>query len=179
MDGVLIDLLKTKWNTFVKRRFYRQFFLFAFYFLISLVCFTLRPGPPEKSSSPPDPSQNTTENTTDILKIPFDINNKTFLNITNITIPDIRSQDEDIQNTMNQIKIEIVRLTKDNITELNSNTKNGNCSEINEDKSSIQNKTVQCQKIRSNSGGPKDYMPKGMQGRRFEEAHRKIKCIKQ
>lgn len=27
-------------------RFYRQFFLFLFYFLISLVCFTLRPGPP-------------------------------------------------------------------------------------------------------------------------------------
>lgn len=45
MDGVLIDLLKTKWNTFVKSRFYRQFYLFATYFFISLVCFLLRPGP--------------------------------------------------------------------------------------------------------------------------------------
>lgn len=45
MDGVLIDLLNAKWNTFVKAKFYKQFFLFAFYFLISLVCFTLRPGP--------------------------------------------------------------------------------------------------------------------------------------
>lgn len=46
MDGVLIDLLNAKWNTFVKFKFYRQFFTFAFYFLISLVCWTLRPGPP-------------------------------------------------------------------------------------------------------------------------------------
>lgn len=45
LDGVLIDLLKTKWNTFVKSRFYRQFYLFAAYFLISLVRFLLRPGP--------------------------------------------------------------------------------------------------------------------------------------
>lgn len=45
LDGVLIDLLKTKWNTFVKSRFYRQFYLFATYFLVSLVSFLLRPGP--------------------------------------------------------------------------------------------------------------------------------------
>ncbi|KAI4465730.1 transient receptor potential ion channel protein [Holotrichia oblita] len=46
MDGVVIDLLNAKWNTFVKKKFYRQFFTFAFYFIISLICFTLRPGPP-------------------------------------------------------------------------------------------------------------------------------------
>ncbi|KAM3958296.1 transient receptor potential cation channel subfamily V member nanchung [Aphomia sociella] len=49
LEGMLIDLLKTKWNTFVKFRFYRQFILFSFYFLISLVCFTLRPGPPDRA----------------------------------------------------------------------------------------------------------------------------------
>lgn len=46
MDGMLVDLLHAKWNAFVKAKFYKQFFLFTFYFLISLVCFTLRPGPP-------------------------------------------------------------------------------------------------------------------------------------
>lgn len=51
---MLIDLLKTKWNTFVKFRFYRQFILFSCYFLISLVCFTLRPG------GPPDRTLNST-----------------------------------------------------------------------------------------------------------------------
>ncbi|XP_032513421.2 transient receptor potential cation channel subfamily V member 5 [Danaus plexippus] len=49
LEGMLIDLLKTKWNSFVKFRFYRQFILFSFYFLISLICFTIRPGPPERS----------------------------------------------------------------------------------------------------------------------------------
>ncbi|XP_072935442.1 transient receptor potential cation channel subfamily V member 5-like [Epargyreus clarus] len=47
LEGMLIDLLKTKWNTFVKFRFYQQFIFFFFYFLVSLVCFTMRPGPPE------------------------------------------------------------------------------------------------------------------------------------
>lgn len=50
MDGVLIDLLNAKWKTFVKSKFYKQFFTFAFYFLITLVCFTLRPGPPTKTA---------------------------------------------------------------------------------------------------------------------------------
>ncbi|CAL7934732.1 unnamed protein product [Xylocopa violacea] len=49
MDGILVDLLNAKWNTFVKSRFYRQFFLFCFYFVLSLVSFTLRPGPPMAS----------------------------------------------------------------------------------------------------------------------------------
>ncbi|XP_043801795.1 transient receptor potential cation channel subfamily V member 5 isoform X2 [Apis laboriosa] len=50
MDGILVDLLNAKWNTFVKFRFYRQFFLFCFYFVLSLISFTLRPGPATISS---------------------------------------------------------------------------------------------------------------------------------
>ncbi|KAI9554266.1 putative transient receptor potential cation channel subfamily V member 6 [Daphnia sinensis] len=48
MDDVVIDLLHAKWNTFIKFRFYRCFFLFALYFAISLICFTVRPGPPTR-----------------------------------------------------------------------------------------------------------------------------------
>ncbi|ALC44528.1 nan [Drosophila busckii] len=48
LDGVVIDLLKTKWDTFCKSRFYKQFYMFAFYFLISLFSFILRPGPEAK-----------------------------------------------------------------------------------------------------------------------------------
>ncbi|XP_034187627.1 transient receptor potential cation channel subfamily V member nanchung [Osmia lignaria lignaria] len=51
MDGILVDLLNAKWNTFVKSRFYRQFFLFCFYFILSLISFTLRPGPSAMPSS--------------------------------------------------------------------------------------------------------------------------------
>uniref|UniRef100_A0AAR5NZ08 Ion transport domain-containing protein n=2 Tax=Dendroctonus ponderosae TaxID=77166 RepID=A0AAR5NZ08_DENPD len=65
LDGVLVDLLNAKWNTFVKSKFYRQFFTFAFYFTVSLVAFTLRPGPPIHTDSP----KNST-NTTKQLKIP-------------------------------------------------------------------------------------------------------------
>jgi transient receptor potential cation channel subfamily V member 5 len=43
LEGVLIDLLKTKWNTFVKAKFYRQFRIFSVYFLISLCAFGFRP----------------------------------------------------------------------------------------------------------------------------------------
>ncbi|XP_076364510.1 LOW QUALITY PROTEIN: transient receptor potential cation channel subfamily V member 5-like [Tachypleus tridentatus] len=45
LEGLLIDLLHCKWNTFVKFRFYKQFATFAVYFLISLTCFVLRPAP--------------------------------------------------------------------------------------------------------------------------------------
>lgn len=58
MDGVLVDLLNAKWNTFIKSRFYRQFFLFCFYFVLSLISFTLRPGPSSSSST-----QNSTKST--------------------------------------------------------------------------------------------------------------------
>lgn len=43
LEGVLIDLLKTKWETFVKAKFYRQFYIFSVYFFISLFAFGLRP----------------------------------------------------------------------------------------------------------------------------------------
>lgn len=39
----MIDLLKTKWNSFVKAKFYRQFYFFSVYFFISLFAFLLRP----------------------------------------------------------------------------------------------------------------------------------------
>ncbi|KAK7863240.1 hypothetical protein R5R35_001452 [Gryllus longicercus] len=56
MEGFLVDLLHAKWNTFVKFRFYRQFFSFALYFLFSLICFTLRPGPQQHPTSPTNTS---------------------------------------------------------------------------------------------------------------------------
>lgn len=60
LDGVVIDLLKTKWDTFVKSRFYKQFYMFSFYFLFSLVSFISRPGPVDK-----DEDENDQEKTTD------------------------------------------------------------------------------------------------------------------
>lgn len=58
LDGILIDLLKTKWNTFVKSRFYRQFYLFTSYFLVSLISFLLRPGPNVPDSTDDDEDSN-------------------------------------------------------------------------------------------------------------------------
>lgn len=88
MDGVLVDLLKTKWNTFVKAKFYRQFYCFATYFLISLISFTLRPGPILADEDDEDAAKrNTTEDSTttmDIMnttmKTAFDLMNCTSLN---------------------------------------------------------------------------------------------------
>ncbi|CAD7006171.1 unnamed protein product [Ceratitis capitata] len=54
LDGVVIDLLKTKWESFVKSRFYKQFYMFSFYFLFSLISFISRPGPTEKNEDDDD-----------------------------------------------------------------------------------------------------------------------------
>ncbi|XP_065339476.1 transient receptor potential cation channel subfamily V member 5 [Cloeon dipterum] len=65
MEGMLVDLLHAKWNTFVKARFYRQFIMFFFYFLFSLFCFTLRPGPPPITPKAPAPTPLAAPNFTD------------------------------------------------------------------------------------------------------------------
>lgn len=103
MDGVLIDLLNAKWNTFVKFKFYKQFFTFAFYFLISLVAFTLRPGPPIK-----DIKHVNATNTTILHALnSTETDNTTALNVTlkweNITsIPFDRKPDDDDDNDMEE-----------------------------------------------------------------------------
>lgn len=151
MDGVLVDLLKTKWNAFVKRRFYRQFFLFALYFIISLVCFTLRPGPPDKSIS----SSNTTidsESKNNSVKtiIPptiYTYYNGTFLNATNGSFLENNIAEEELSiNGSNERLI----LQKENSDEKCANGVENQ-----------KNKTKICEQIRSNSGGNKDYTPKG------------------
>lgn len=47
MDRMVMDLLHAKWNSFVKFRFHRSFAMFCTYFLFSITCFVLRPGPGE------------------------------------------------------------------------------------------------------------------------------------
>ncbi|XP_045115765.1 transient receptor potential cation channel subfamily V member 5-like [Portunus trituberculatus] len=50
MEGPIVDLLKTKWETFVKKRFNNLFFVFLAYFLVSLVAYVSRPVPCVPSS---------------------------------------------------------------------------------------------------------------------------------
>lgn len=46
IEGVTVDLLKTKWNSFIKKNFYRQIAMFTVFFLISAFCFVSRPMTP-------------------------------------------------------------------------------------------------------------------------------------
>ncbi|XP_050701806.1 transient receptor potential cation channel subfamily V member 5-like [Eriocheir sinensis] len=50
MEGPIVDLLKTKWETFVKKRFNNLFLVFLAYFLVSLVAYVSRPMPCVSSS---------------------------------------------------------------------------------------------------------------------------------
>lgn len=61
LEGVLIDLLKTKWNTFVKAKFYRQFYFFTVYFFISLFAFLLRPKAYEEDDDDSSNNRNSTQ----------------------------------------------------------------------------------------------------------------------
>ncbi|XP_061164690.1 transient receptor potential cation channel subfamily V member 5-like isoform X6 [Saccostrea echinata] len=44
MDGLIVELLKDKWKTFVGHRFYRRFAIFFLYFILFMFAFILRPG---------------------------------------------------------------------------------------------------------------------------------------
>lgn len=53
MEGVIVELLKQKWEKFAKKQFFRQIKFFFIYFVISLIAFTLRPAP----EIPPETAQ--------------------------------------------------------------------------------------------------------------------------
>lgn len=112
LEGVLIDLLKTKWETFVKAKFYRQFRIFAVYFLISLFAFGLRPKAYTEESEAGASSNSTSmgNETTNAPVKSFGINNLTeiicnytgyneamtsLLNITNVTMPTVEVVEAD------------------------------------------------------------------------------------
>ena len=46
IEYVIVDLLKVKWNSFVRRTFYTQFLIFVMFFLLSSCCFVLRETTP-------------------------------------------------------------------------------------------------------------------------------------
>ena len=46
IEYVIVDLLKVKWNSFVRRTFYTQFFIFIMFFLLSSCCFIMRETTP-------------------------------------------------------------------------------------------------------------------------------------
>jgi transient receptor potential cation channel subfamily V protein 5 len=66
LEGVLIDLLKTKWNTFVKAKFYQQFYCFSIYFFISLFAFLLRPRAFGDGDDDNDAAENGNSTQTDV-----------------------------------------------------------------------------------------------------------------
>ncbi len=46
IEGVVVDLLLTKWKSFIKKTFYRQIAMFTVYFCIALYVSIVRPAPP-------------------------------------------------------------------------------------------------------------------------------------
>ena len=50
IEYVIVDLLRVKWKSFVQRSFYRQFFMFSLYFLMSAFCFVSRTSMPTKAA---------------------------------------------------------------------------------------------------------------------------------
>ena len=73
IEYVIVDLLKAKWNSYIRKSFFRQFFAFSVYFTISTVAYTLRHN---QETQQPCPA-NSTLNSTDL--------NMTSLDLTNLT----------------------------------------------------------------------------------------------
>lgn len=116
MDGTLVDLLNAKWNTFVKDRFYQQFYLFCFYFVLSLISFTLRPGPSsstENSATIPESTSNlSNSNTPEINHIPRsiqidDLSESIAKNLTTSLLSEMRIN-EDSSVTLERISLRLI-----------------------------------------------------------------------
>ena len=66
IEYVIVDLLKAKWNSYIRKSFFRQFFAFSIYFLISTVAYTLRHN---QVTEQPCPTNSTTNSTTNITSL--------------------------------------------------------------------------------------------------------------
>ena len=51
IEYVIVDLLKVKWNSFVKRTFYTQFAIFVAFFILSTGCFVNRETTPKTKNT--------------------------------------------------------------------------------------------------------------------------------
>ena len=60
IENVVVDLLRVKWNSFVKREFFKQMFIFSIFFFLSMFVFLVRPIP-RGVCNPEDPANSTTE----------------------------------------------------------------------------------------------------------------------
>ena len=45
IEYVVVDLLKVKWSSFIRREFFKQMFIFLTFFIIGMFCFVVRPLP--------------------------------------------------------------------------------------------------------------------------------------
>ncbi|XP_076672805.1 transient receptor potential cation channel subfamily V member nanchung isoform X2 [Andrena cerasifolii] len=121
MDGILIDLLNAKWNTFVKSRFYRQFFLFCFYFVLSLISFTLRPGPSEPTVRALSSTESPTTHTPDPLSN-FTLQNSSLSEFVERIVAD--SLISNIRPSFNVTPDSLMKLKLDIVSDLMSTLKN-------------------------------------------------------
>ena len=64
---VIVDLLKAKWVSYIKKSFFRQFFAFSIYFCISTVAFTLRHNQETMQDCPANATNATWSNMTEDL----------------------------------------------------------------------------------------------------------------
>ena len=61
IEYVIVDLLKAKWNSYIRKSFFRQFFAFSVYFTISTVAFTLRHNQQTEQPCPANFTFNSTD----------------------------------------------------------------------------------------------------------------------
>ena len=45
IEYVVVDLLKVKWSSFIRREFFKQMFIFLVFFILGMFCFVVRPYP--------------------------------------------------------------------------------------------------------------------------------------
>ena len=60
IEYVIVDLLKAKWDSYIRTSFFRQFFAFTIYFIFSTIAFTLRHNQELTQPCPPNSTMNGT-----------------------------------------------------------------------------------------------------------------------
>ena len=81
IEYVVVDLLRVKWESFVRREFFKQMFIFSIFFILGMFAFVIRPMP-RGLCAPEDPGNETVEMITEtpVIEGVLDLNNTEEIN---------------------------------------------------------------------------------------------------
>ena len=116
IEYVIVDLLKAKWDSYIKKSFFRQFFAFTVYFIFSTIAFTLRHNQELTQPCPANATLNGTLDNMTTLGLNDTLSQTPLFTLTSLPVEDLLTESMDRINSSILESDTLVNLTSSNMT---------------------------------------------------------------